>query len=91
MAAAASDVGLDLDQAPFDLLDAAQRQRVATATDIAWFKAGQQLIAAGTASASVYVVLKGRVLAADDRDRASRRDPRRGPSRPGPDGPRAPA
>jgi CBS domain-containing protein len=68
MAAAASDVGLDLDQAPFDLLDAAQRQRVATATDIAWFKAGQQLIAAGSPSPSVYVVLKGRVLAADDRD-----------------------
>ena len=63
-----SDVGIDMGSPPFDLLDSAQRQRVAAATDIAYFKPGAQLIAAGAASAVVYVILKGRVQASDERN-----------------------
>ena len=66
--AAAAEVGLDLSQPPFDLLDPAQARRVAGATDIAYFKSGQRLIGAGEASPAVYVILKGRVLASDQRD-----------------------
>jgi CBS domain-containing protein len=68
MAAAQPDVGLDLSQPPFDLLTPAQAQAVARATDIAWFKPGERLIAAGSASPAVYVILKGRVQATDERD-----------------------
>lgn len=60
------DVGLDVDQPPFDLLAPSEREDLRRATDIAWFPAGQQLIAAGAASPHVYVVLKGRVEAHDD-------------------------
>lgn len=66
--ATATDVGLDVTQPPFDLLDPGQARRVQAATDIAWFKAGQRLIGAGEASPAVYVILKGRVLASDQRD-----------------------
>lgn len=62
-----SNVGLDLDQPPFDLLGAGEREELTRATDIAWFGVGAQLIAAGAASAFVYVVLKGRVQAHDER------------------------
>jgi len=65
--ASATDVGLDVSQPPFDLLDAAQARRVQAATDIAWFKTGERLIGAGEPSPAVYVILKGRVLASDDR------------------------
>lgn len=65
--AAATEIGLDLSQPPFDLLDATQARRVAAATDIAWFKTGERLIGAGEASPSVYVILKGRVQASDQR------------------------
>jgi CBS domain-containing protein len=60
------DVGLDVDQPPFDLLGATERDELRRATDIAWFPAGEQLIAAGSPSPHVFVVLKGRVEAHDD-------------------------
>jgi CBS domain-containing protein len=68
MIASANSVGIDFGAPPFDLLEAAQAARVAAATDIAYFKPGEQLIAAGSASPAVYVILKGRVQASDDRD-----------------------
>lgn len=61
------EVGLDLAQAPFNLLAAADQAALRAATDIAYFRAGDQLIAAGESSPAVYVVLKGRVAAHDDR------------------------
>ncbi len=63
-----TDVGIDMASPPFDLLDPEQRQRVAAATDIAYFRPSAQLIAAGTASTVVYVILKGRVQATDAHD-----------------------
>jgi CBS domain-containing protein len=69
--AAAAEVGLDLSQPPFDLLDPAQARRVAAATDIAYFRSGQRLIGAGEPSPAVYVILKGRVLASNARDGAN--------------------
>lgn len=60
------DVGLDVDQAPFDLLAPGEREALRRATDIAWFPAAEQLIAAGSPSPHVYVVLKGRVEAHDE-------------------------
>jgi CBS domain-containing protein len=62
------DVGIDVSNAPFDLLDAPQQARLRAATDIAYFRAGERLLEAGKPSASVFVILKGRVLASDDRD-----------------------
>ena len=60
------DVGLDMGQPPFDLLAPGEREELRRATDIAWFPGGEQLIAAGSPSPHVYVVLKGRVEAHDE-------------------------
>lgn len=62
---ASPDVGLDLSQAPFHLLDPGQAGRVQAATDIVWFPAGQRLLGAGESSPALYVILKGRVRASD--------------------------
>ncbi|HEX5693195.1 MAG TPA: DUF294 nucleotidyltransferase-like domain-containing protein, partial [Arenimonas sp.] len=59
--------GLDLDSPPFDLLDAGQKARLSAAVDLGFHPAGTRLIEAGTASAQVYVVLKGSVQASDPR------------------------
>lgn len=55
--------GLDLDQPPFDLLDAAGRARLASSVDVGYHAAGTTLIEAGMASPHVHVILKGLVQA----------------------------
>lgn len=60
--------GLDLESPPFDLLDAASRERLQGAVDLGFFPAGSRLIEAGKPSESAYVILKGRVEASDLRE-----------------------
>ena len=55
--------GLDLDQPPFDLLDAAGRERLQASVDMDLRPAGATLIEAGQASTHVFVILKGLVHA----------------------------
>ncbi|WP_159678136.1 DUF294 nucleotidyltransferase-like domain-containing protein [Luteimonas sp. 9C] len=55
--------GLDLDQPPFDLLDAPGRARLQASVDIGFHPADTTLIEAGRASPHVYVILKGVVHA----------------------------
>ena len=55
--------GLDLDQPPFDLLDASGRARLQASVDIGFHPADTTLIEAGQASPHVYVILKGLVHA----------------------------
>lgn len=55
--------GLDLDQPPFDLLDAPGRARLQAGVDIGFHAAGTTLIEAGQASPHVFVILKGLVHA----------------------------
>lgn len=55
--------GLDLDQPPFDLLDATGRARLQASVDIGFHPADTTLIEAGQASPHVYVILKGVVHA----------------------------
>ncbi|PJJ96672.1 cyclic nucleotide-binding protein [Lysobacteraceae bacterium NML91-0213] len=55
--------GLDLDQPPFDLLDAAGRARLAASVDLGFHGPGATLIEAGQASPHAFVLLKGRVHA----------------------------
>ncbi|HEY1070652.1 DUF294 nucleotidyltransferase-like domain-containing protein [Thermomonas sp.] len=57
--------GLDLSQPPFDLLDAAGRQRLAATVDMGFHPRGTTLITAGAPSDHVVVVLKGEVHAFD--------------------------
>lgn len=57
--------GLDLAHPPFDLLDDAARARLAAQVDMGFHPRGQTIIAAGTASDWVAVILKGRVHAFD--------------------------
>lgn len=55
--------GLDLDQPPFDLLDASGRARLQASVDLGFHAAGNTLIEAGQASPHVFVILKGLVHA----------------------------
>ena len=60
--------GLDLSQPPFDLLDAAARQRLAARVAMGFHPRGETIISAGAASEQVVVILKGRVHAFDRDD-----------------------
>lgn len=55
--------GLDLDQPPFDLLDAPSRERLQASVDLSLHPAGSTLIEAGQGSPNVFVILKGLVHA----------------------------
>jgi len=55
--------GLDLDQPPFDLLDAPSRERLQASVDLALHPPGSTLIEAGQSSPHVFVILKGLVHA----------------------------
>ncbi|WP_188310339.1 DUF294 nucleotidyltransferase-like domain-containing protein [Arenimonas fontis] len=57
--------GLDLDAPPFDLLEPAQRERLAAAADLAFHPAGTRIIHAGQPADAVQVILKGLVRAFD--------------------------
>lgn len=57
--------GFDFGTPPFDLLDAVGQARVEAAVDLAFFPPGSVLIEAGTASAHVFVVLRGEVEAGE--------------------------
>lgn len=68
MASDRDEVGLDFAQPPFDLLAPGEAEEIRRATDIVFFREGEQPVTAGAPSAAVYVILKGRVEAFDDRD-----------------------
>ncbi|MEN1944096.1 putative nucleotidyltransferase substrate binding domain-containing protein [Luteimonas sp. MJ293] len=55
--------GLDLDQPPFDLLDAPSRERLQASVDLTLHPPGSTLIEAGQPSPHVLVILKGLVHA----------------------------
>ena len=57
--------GLDLNQPPFDLLDAAAHARIAAQVDMAFHARGEIIIGGGEPSAQVVVILKGQVHAFD--------------------------
>lgn len=57
--------GLDLDAPPFDLLEPAQRQRLAAAVDLVFHPAGTPILKAGQPAQAVQVIHKGLVRAFD--------------------------
>ena len=57
--------GLDLSQPPFDMLDDAGRARLQACVDMGYHPRGETIIAGGTASDRVVVILKGQVHAFD--------------------------
>ena len=57
--------GLDLDQPPFDMLDAAGRARVQACVDMGYHPRGETIIEGGAPSERVVLILKGQVHAFD--------------------------
>ncbi|MEI2795227.1 putative nucleotidyltransferase substrate binding domain-containing protein [Pseudoxanthomonas sp. F11] len=57
--------GLDLNQPPFDLLDAAAHARIAAEVDMGFHARGEVIMGRGQPSAHVMVILKGQVHAFD--------------------------
>lgn len=57
--------GLDLNQPPFDLLDAAAHARIAAEVDMGFHARGEVIMGGGQPSAHVMVILKGQVHAFD--------------------------
>ena len=55
--------GLDLDQPPFDMLDAAGRARVQACVDMGYHPRGETIIEGGAPSERVVLILKGHVHA----------------------------
>jgi CBS domain-containing protein len=58
-----SSVDLDHRQPPFDLLHSDELARLQRATDLVYFKVGEQPVQEGTASSAVYVIYRGRMQA----------------------------
>lgn len=58
----------DFNDAPFDCLTQAERERLVRHVDIAYFSAGEALHEAGSPVDTLYVVIKGRVHEIDDGD-----------------------
>ena len=68
MAATPPPPGFDFSHPPFDLLGAHEQQWLARKLDLVLFAPGQRVIEQAEASAAVYVILKGEVVATDVED-----------------------
>lgn len=63
-----TDLDLDYQQPPFDLLEEAERARLRRAVDLVYFAAGERPLQCDAPSAAVYVIYRGRMQALREGD-----------------------